>query len=106
MQRWPTSIGRHVSGKGSEAVGEKKTILQFKFRGELEASCFFKIESQNIESEKGEDDNPDILVETPFELWMDIICGKVDGQQMFMQQKYTATGDLSLLMRMNNLFSR
>ncbi|MFC1883969.1 NAD(P)H-dependent oxidoreductase [Thermodesulfobacteriota bacterium] len=87
-------------GLNSEAVGEKKTVLQFKFRGELEDSCFFIIERENIESKNGEDDNPDIVIETPFELWMDVMCGKADGQQMFMQQKYEIKGDISLMIRL------
>ena len=37
---------------------------------------------------------------------MDIMTGKADGQQMFMQQKYKTVGDLSLLMRMKDLFGR
>ena len=37
---------------------------------------------------------------------MDVITGKADGQQMFMQQGSKAVGDLSLLMRMNDLFGR
>jgi putative sterol carrier protein len=37
---------------------------------------------------------------------MDVITGQADGQQMFMQQKYRASGDFSLLMRMNQLFGR
>ena len=87
-------------GLNPEAVGEKKTVLQFKFKGELEDSCFFVIEKGNIESKGGEADSPDILIETPFELWMDIMCGEVDGQQMFMQQKYKIKGDISLMIRL------
>ncbi len=34
---------------------------------------------------------------------MDIMTGKADGQQMFMEQKYTDRGDLSLMMRMGDL---
>jgi hypothetical protein len=37
---------------------------------------------------------------------MDIMTGKADGQQMFMEQKYKVIGDLSLLLRMNQLFGR
>jgi predicted lipid carrier protein YhbT len=37
---------------------------------------------------------------------MDIMTGKADGQQMFMQQKYKVTGDLSLLLRMKDLFGK
>jgi FMN-dependent NADH-azoreductase len=87
-------------GLKSEAVGEGKITLQFKFRGELNDSCFFTIERENIESKRGEHDNPDIMIETPFELWMDIMCGKADGQQMFMQQKYKIAGDISLMIQL------
>jgi predicted lipid carrier protein YhbT len=37
---------------------------------------------------------------------MDIMTGKADGQQMFMEQKYTVDGDLNLLLRMNELFGK
>ena len=38
--------------------------------------------------------------------WMDIMTGKADGQQMFMEQKYTVEGDIELLMKMRDLFAR
>jgi hypothetical protein len=37
---------------------------------------------------------------------MDIMTGKADGQQMFMEQRYKVKGDLSLLIQMNQLFGR
>ena len=55
--------------------------------------------------EKGLRPRPD-SVEPPFEVWMDIMTGKADGQQMFMEQKYRVNGDLSLLMRMNQIFGK
>ena len=47
---------------------------------------------------------PDLTVNTPFEVWMDILTDKADGQQMFLDQKYTVEGDLALLMQMDQLF--
>lgn len=44
-----------------------------------------------------------ITVETPFELWMEKLAGKADGQQMFMGQKYKVNGDLT---RMIQLFQK
>jgi putative sterol carrier protein len=63
-------------------------------------SCYFVIEQGNIDAKKGVKENPDITIETTFELWMDIITGKADGQQMFMEQKYTVNGDLPLMMQL------
>ena len=87
-------------GLNSETVGEGKTILQFNFSGEVAESCYFVIEQGKVDAEKGTNENPDIAIETPFELWMDIVTGKADGQQMFMEQKYTVSGDLSLVIEL------
>jgi len=90
-------------GLNSEAVGERKINLQFNFSGEVTGSCYFIIEKGNVSPKEGSKENSDITIETPFEIWMDIITGKADGQQIFMEQKYTVTGDLSL---MNQLFQK
>ncbi len=88
-----------------DAAGDMKAILQFNFSGEVTGSCYFKIEKGKLEAKEGHSEKPDLTVDSPFEVWMDIITGKADGQQMFMQQKYKTSGDLSLLMRLKDLFS-
>ena len=87
-------------GLHSEAVGEQKVILQFNFSGELTDSCYFIIDKDNVDTNEGSAENPDITIETPFGLWMDIMTGKVDGQQMFMEQKYKVNGDISLMIQL------
>jgi hypothetical protein len=87
-------------GLNSEAVGERKIILQFNFSGEVTDPCYFIIEKGNVSAEEGDKENPDITIETPFEIWMDIMTGKADGQQMFMDQKYKVDGDLSLMIQL------
>jgi putative sterol carrier protein len=64
------------------------------------------IENGTINSFHGESSMADLKILAPFDVWMDIMTGKVDGQQMFMAQKYKATGDFSLLMKMNQLFGK
>ncbi len=91
-------------GFNASGAGDTLAVLQFNFSGEVEGSCHFKIENGKIEAKEGAAEKPDLTVDSPFEVWMDVITGKADGQQMFMQQKYKATGDLSVLMRMKNLF--
>ncbi|PKN30987.1 MAG: hypothetical protein CVU64_00635 [Deltaproteobacteria bacterium HGW-Deltaproteobacteria-21] len=93
-------------GFNPDAAGETKAILQFHFSGETEGSCHFRIENRRIEAIDGRAQNPDLTIESPFELWMDIMTGKADGQQMFMDQKYRATGDFSLLIRLSQLFGK
>ena len=85
------------------ANGFQKTV-QFNFSGDNQGSCMLAIADGAISGREGIADNPDLTVNTPFEVWMDILSGKADGQQMFMDQKYSVEGDLELLMQMDQLF--
>jgi multimeric flavodoxin WrbA len=93
-------------GFNPDGAGDTRAVLQFNFSGDVKGSCHFKIENREIEVLPGVAQNPDLTIDAPFEVWMDIITGKADGQQMFMEQKYKVAGELSLLMRMNQLFGK
>jgi putative sterol carrier protein len=106
----PDSIETFMSilmmGFNPDGAGDTRGILQFTFSGEVEGACYFTIENGAVAAASGRAEKPDLTIEAPFEVWMDVITGKADGQQMFMQGKYKAMGDLSLLTRMNQLFGR
>jgi putative sterol carrier protein len=87
----------------AEAAGGKKVVLQFKFSGEVEASCYFTFEKGSIKATAGTKATYDVLIETPFEIWMDIMTGKAEGREMFMRGKYQVEGNLFL---MQELFQR
>jgi hypothetical protein len=87
-------------GLNAKAVGERKVVLQFKFSGEVQASCYFTIEKGTVGAQSGTSDSPDLTIETAYGVWMDIMTGKADGRQMLMEQKYRVPGDLSLMMQL------
>ncbi|RPJ12867.1 MAG: hypothetical protein EHM30_12475, partial [Desulfobacteraceae bacterium] len=89
-------------GIDKSAAGNRKIVVQFAFSGEVEDSCCFIIEKGKVEAKKRTEENPDITIKTPFDMWMDIMTRKADGQQMFMEQKYTVTGDLGLMIQLFN----
>jgi len=93
-------------GFNADAAGDLKAVIQFDFSGEQTGSCNFDITDGKIQATAESAESPDLVVATPFEVWMDIMTGKVDGQQMFMEQKYTTSGDVELLMKMGELFGR
>jgi multimeric flavodoxin WrbA len=93
-------------GFNPAAAANTRATIQFKFSGEAEGSCYFKIEDGRIDAVLGAVEKPDLTIEAPFSVWMDIMTRKADRQQMFMEQKYKVSGDLSLLLRMNQLFGR
>jgi putative sterol carrier protein len=97
-------MGIMEMGFKKETAGDTKAVLQFRFSDEVEGACYFSIENGMIHAALGVHESPELVVETPFGVWMDILTGKTDGQQMFMEQKYKVHGDLSLLMKMNQLF--
>jgi multimeric flavodoxin WrbA/putative sterol carrier protein len=93
-------------GFNPDAARDLKAVLQFNFSGQVEGSCYLRIDSGKIDAIEGPAEKPDLAIETPFELWMDIMTGKEDGQKAFMEQRYRANGDFSLLLRMKQLFGR
>lgn len=93
-------------GFDPDGAGDARVVLQFRFSGEVEGSCHFKIDNGGIEAFAGDAERPDLTIDAPFDLWMDVVTGKADGRQMYMAQQYKVNGDLSLLMRMNSFFRR
>jgi multimeric flavodoxin WrbA len=93
-------------GFSPEAAGDTRATIQFKFSGEGGGSCYFKIGEGKIQATLGLTEKPDLTIEAPFSVWMDIMTRKADGPQMFMEQKYKVSGDFSLLLRLNQLFGR
>jgi putative sterol carrier protein len=106
----PDSIGTFMAvmsmGFNPEAAEAVRAVIQFDFSGAVEGSCHFRIEENRIAACPGAADGPDLIVQAPFDVWMDIMGGKADGQKMFLEQKYKVLGDMSLLMKMNRLFRK
>ena len=85
------------AGLNAEAAGNRKVILQFNFSGQVDGACHFAIAKGSIDGHKGVCENANLTIETPFEVWMDIMTHKADGQQMFLDKKYQVKGDLALM---------
>lgn len=94
------------SGLNPQQADGTTAVIQFDFSGEIEGSCSFRIADGVIEAKEGPSEEPDLTIQSPFNVWMDVMTGKSDGQQMFMEQKYKAIGDLTLLIRMKDLFGK
>jgi putative sterol carrier protein len=104
----PDSIESYIKlmkfGFNADAAKGLSAKIQFNFSGEKKGACFLAINDGTIDVRQGKVSEPNLSVSSPFEVWMDILTGKADGQQMFLDRKYTAEGDLELLMQMNQLF--
>lgn len=89
-----------AQGINTKAVGHNTKVLQFEFSGELQDTCHFVISNQAVEPVAGAADSPDIVVHMPFETWMDIMTGKTEGQEKFLDGECTVEGDLDMMMKL------
>ncbi len=88
----------------SQAVGNLKATIQFEVTGKQPGNWFLSIENGKCTFHEGKVNDPNLTIQTPSEVWLAIANKELDGQQAFAEGKYTATGDISLLMRMRSLF--
>ena len=106
----PDSISSYIElmklGFNTDATNGLTAKIQFNFTGDIQGYCFLEISAETLKARQGTANQPDLTVNSPFDIWMDILTGKADGQQMFLDQKYTVEGDLALLMQMGQLFGR
>jgi multimeric flavodoxin WrbA len=94
------------AGFNPEKAGEGRMTMQYHFSGSVEGSCHFSIENGKFTAAAGQTADPDLTVETPFEVWMDILTGKADEAQSLMDGKYTVTGRADLLLNMDQFFGQ
>jgi len=90
----------------AQAAGDLKATIQFEVTGKQPGNWFLSIEGGTCTFHEGKVDSPTLSIKTPSEIWLAIANGELDGRQAFMEGKYTAKGDMGLLMRMNDLFGR
>ena len=110
MMLRPTSINTYLTlmemGFNAAAAADASAVIQFNFTGQAQGTGHLKIAGGAIETAETSAEKPDLTINTPFELWLDIMTGKADGQAAFMEQKYTAEGDLNLLINFGSFFGR
>lgn len=87
-------------GLDPSLVSDRSVVLQFRFSGEVKGACYFSLDRGGVKAQSGARDGADVTIDAPFETWVDIMTGKLDGQQAFMEQKYTVTGDLNLMLKL------
>jgi putative sterol carrier protein len=81
-----------------------RAAIQFDFSGQVNGTCHFAIADGALTPGLGPAASPNLTIAAPFEVWMDILTRKADGQQMFLEKKYTASGDVGLLPRFAAMF--
>jgi putative sterol carrier protein len=97
LQSMPSILDR------SAAMGLTATY-EFQVTGEEAFSAHLRIDHGACTYGEGSADNPGVVIKTPASLWLAISRGELDGQTAFMNGKFTAEGDLTLLFKLKKLF--
>ena len=89
----------------AQEAGNLSAVIQYHFTGQEPGDWFMTIADGKCTSEQGVAESPTITITAPSEVWLAISRGELDGAAAFMQGKFKVQGDMSLLMRMDKLFS-
>lgn len=92
------------AGFDPSAAQELEAVYQFNVAGEEAFQAHLEISRGSCTYHDGPAAAPGIVIHTPADVWLDIASGKMDGQQAYLTGKYSATGDLSLLLKLPTLF--
>ena len=87
-----------------EAAGDLEGVIQFHVTGAQPGNWYLSMKKGACVMAEGEAEAPSLTITTPSDVWLGVANREMDGQRAFMEGKYTAQGDIALLMRMNSLF--
>jgi multimeric flavodoxin WrbA/putative sterol carrier protein len=87
--------------KGADDVNAK---IQYRFSGEVVGDCYISVEAGKLSTSLGTAEDADVMIETPFEIWMDILTGEADATTLLKQGKYRVSGDMMLMSKLRGLF--
>ncbi|MHA2088069.1 MAG: SCP2 sterol-binding domain-containing protein, partial [Promethearchaeota archaeon] len=83
-------------------ISELRCIIQFT----LEKNLYYLIINDNeCKAYKGTHPDPTINIIAPTDIWMKMSSGEIDGAKAFMGGLYKIEGDMSLLLKMDKIFS-
>ena len=86
------------------AAANLSAAIQFDITGIEPGVYHLHIAKGECTFRAGPVDEPTLTINTPSDVWLKISRGELSGQEALMEGLYTASGDLSLLLKMDSLF--
>lgn len=87
-----------------DAVKGLKAVLQFKLSGDDPVNFHAIIDDDKCKTGTGIHDNPTLTLKMSSKTYMDLVMGRLSGQQAFFSRKMHMKGPLSLATKLNKLF--
>lgn len=87
-----------------EAAGDTDAVIQYHLTGEEGGDWIVTIRDGSCQVVEGEADDPDMTLTADAQDYKDVILGRNDAMQAFMQGKLKLGGNLNLAMKLPNYF--
>jgi len=102
------SIQQIIAGMPSrfnpQAAPDINVVLQFKLSGEQGAEFFADIKNNKCELHKGLHDNPTLTLKMSTQTYIDMVMGRITGQEAFFKRKLQYDGPIALAIKLNRFF--
>ncbi len=103
------TIEQIISGMPSrfrpEAARGLNAILQFKLSGDDGANFFATIKSDTCSLEQGIHANPTLTLKMSAQTYVDMVMGRLTGQEAFFRRKLRYEGPISLAIKLHQFFA-
>ena len=110
QDRRPKTIMQALEGMpltfNPEKAGDLEAVIQFELKGDAEGEYYLDIHQGNCSFHKGSHDSPTLTIKTPSAIWLKIARKEMSGAIAMMIGKYKTSGNASILLKMDNIFSR
>jgi putative sterol carrier protein len=87
-----------------EKAGDMDAVIQFVLTGEEESNWMIIIKDGAVEVKEGMHDDPTMVLEADSQDYKDIVTGRVNAMNSFMQGKVKLKGNLNLAMKFVEMF--
>jgi len=101
IQDWLAKLPDHFV---PESAAGMDAVIQLRLSGDDGGEWYIVIRDQKIQVSPGVTPNPRLTLNASSQDILKILTGQMDGMRAFMQGKLKVSGDMSLAMKLTNLF--
>jgi len=110
QDRRPKTIMQALGGMtltfNPEKAGNLEAVIQFDLRGDAAGKYHLNIHQGKCTFHKEEHEKPTLTIKTPSDVWLKIARKEMSGAVAMITGKYKTSGDASILLKMDKIFSR
>jgi hypothetical protein len=99
-----TFFERMVSRYDAEKGGDIQATYQFEITGPEAIKHYIEIKNRRCSLHDGEAREPDLVIRTPWDVWLAISRNEISGRDALLKGMYQMEGNLEYLMKMKDLF--